>query len=66
MAIRGILIALIIFTAVALGMVINIMSGSEPVENNPSAELLTEEEVLDVRRGKAAQRTPHDILGQLV
>ncbi|MDA8603513.1 efflux RND transporter periplasmic adaptor subunit [Alphaproteobacteria bacterium] len=49
MAIRGILIALIIFTAVALGMVINIMSGSEPVENNPPAELLTEEEVLDVR-----------------
>jgi multidrug efflux system membrane fusion protein len=49
MAIRGILIALIIFTAVALGMVFNIMRGSEPVENNPPAELVTEEEVLDVR-----------------
>lgn len=49
MAIRGILIALIIFMAVAMMMVINIMRGSEPPENNPPAELATGEYALDVR-----------------
>ena len=49
MAIRGILIALIIFMAVAMAMVMNILGGSTPVENNPPAELVTEDTALDVR-----------------
>ena len=49
MAIRGILIAFIIFMTVALVMVMNIMRNSSPVENNPPAELVTEAGSLDVR-----------------
>lgn len=49
MAIRGILIAFIIFMAVALMMVMNIMRNSTPVENNPPAELVTDTGALDVR-----------------
>jgi len=49
MAIRGILIALIILMSALLVMVIRIMSGSAPVENNPPAEIVLEDSVLDVR-----------------
>jgi multidrug efflux system membrane fusion protein len=49
MAIRGILLALIIFMGAMFAMVINIMQGSTPVENNPPAELVMEDAVLDVR-----------------
>lgn len=49
MAIRGILLALIIFFGAMFVMVLNIMRGSTPVENNPPAELVTAEPVLDVR-----------------
>lgn len=57
MAIRGILIALIIFMAVAMGMVMNIMRGSTPVENNPPAQLVTEDTALDVRTKVFAEET---------
>ena len=49
MAIRGILIALIILMSALLAMVFRIMSGSAPVENNPPAEIVLEDSVLDVR-----------------
>ena len=57
MAIRGILIALIIFMAVALGMVFNIMRGSEPPENNPPAELASGDFAMDVRTRVFAEET---------
>ena len=49
MAIRGILIALIILMSALLVMVFRIMGGSAPVENNPPAEIVLEDSVLDVR-----------------
>ena len=62
MAIRGILIALIIFMSALLVMVFQIMRGSAPVENNPPAGIVLEDAVIDVRTEVFEQATLERII----